>query len=831
MSSHQSKTGFATTCVVAIAVSCTLPSTSAIAQDNSADLEEIVVSARKRDELLKDVPVSISVISGQDIAAAGIENQWDLFELTPGMTFDQVQDRQASRPSVRGVQSQAQNPVRQKISSFMDGAPVLGQTGSLQFIGVDQIAILRGPQSAAFGRSTFGGAINYVTKDPGENWEGNIQLMMTNLEREAVSFSASGPINDWLGVTVDANFDEFQGPDEWVSSDGFRLGGTSTDFYTGKLVIQPTDALNVELRYTHLETDDNPQIGYYIDQSALNACSNYTLENGQSYIQGEFNCALPGLAGGVPLNHAPEEDFPVGSPEYFLVQSFSVVDPRSFVERDRIQLNLDFELDNGSAIEVLASNSEDELRRWFDADGSDATATVANMMGMLSVTGVNSMANPNTIEEQYAEVRWVSPDDSKLRMVFGASWFDYEFLTNIYTQYAGVILGLEDEANNGNPFSPVNILSDFSTNTGVFANITYDINDDTTVSFEARYQNDEIVNVNNVSGLEFENTTDSFQPRVAVNHAINDDWSVYGQFAIGNNPAGVNIPFTLNNVPESLAAAQAAGFIQYDDQTFLNFDEEELTSFEVGVKGATADRKLQLTAALYVMEWDDMIQPFNFNWDGAWNDGSFDPNGTVFTMGETMARTFINSGKGDLAGLEIESTYRATDNLSIRGAFAFQKAEFDNFCDPLAVTNLFFTPTDTTASGAPFNCVDVSGNDIPGQPDFTAAVAATYTDELAGDWEWSGRLDYRYQSSEYINADAVNLAEISGFSLVNASVTFYDERWNIRLYGNNLTDEDTPQTIDYNTDNNIGGNTRNFFIRPRIPREYGIRIGLAFGQE
>ena len=121
-------------------------------------LEEIVVTARKREESLQDVPVSISVMSADLLAQAGIRDQFDLFEMTPGLEFDTVTgDRNSGNPSIRGIQSQEIATTRQKSTSFLDGLPLIGQTGSLQFIDVSRIEIFRGPQSAAFGRSTFAG--------------------------------------------------------------------------------------------------------------------------------------------------------------------------------------------------------------------------------------------------------------------------------------------------------------------------------------------------------------------------------------------------------------------------------------------------------------------------------------------------------------------------------------------------------------------------------------------------------------------------------------------------------------------------------------------------
>ena len=157
---------------------CMLYSAPNFAQDAAGDaysLEEIVVTARKREESLQEVPVSISVLGENLIADANILSQNDLFELVPGIYYDEGPDRNAAFPSVRGVQSNEIATNRTKVTAFIDGMPILGSQGALGFGNVAQVEVYRGPQSAAFGRSTFGGAINYVTRDPGEEFDGSDQ--------------------------------------------------------------------------------------------------------------------------------------------------------------------------------------------------------------------------------------------------------------------------------------------------------------------------------------------------------------------------------------------------------------------------------------------------------------------------------------------------------------------------------------------------------------------------------------------------------------------------------------------------------------------------------
>lgn len=160
------------------------------------------------------------------------------------------------------------------------------------------------------------------------------------------------------------------------------------------------------------------------------------------------------------------------------------------------------------------------------------------------------------------------------------------------------------------------IFSEDASKVGAFVNLTYDISDSTTVSFEGRYQIDDINNLNNVTGESFKNKTKSFQPRLAINHTVKDQLSVYGQFSTGNNPAGVNVNFTNPQAVDAINIANTGNaygpaVITFGPETFLRFDEEKLNNFEVGAKGRMMDNRLSLAAVLYYMEWEDMVQPYN----------------------------------------------------------------------------------------------------------------------------------------------------------------------------------------------------------------------------
>ena len=132
-------------------------------QDDGFVLEEIIVTARKREESLQEVPVSISVLSDGLIEETGILTQEELFQLVPGIYYDEGPDRNAAFPSVRGVQSNEIATNRTKVTAFVDGMPILGSRGSRASAICSRSKSIRGPAKARPSAVRLRGAINYVT--------------------------------------------------------------------------------------------------------------------------------------------------------------------------------------------------------------------------------------------------------------------------------------------------------------------------------------------------------------------------------------------------------------------------------------------------------------------------------------------------------------------------------------------------------------------------------------------------------------------------------------------------------------------------------------------
>ena len=804
------------------------------------DLEEIVVTARRREESLIDVPVAITVMNTDFIEQNNVLDTWDLFAETPGVDYLEIGGRINARTTIRGVAPPGQAALSQKSTVFVDGVPIVGSNGSIQFVDLERVEVLRGPQSAAFGRATFAGAINYVTRDPGDEFSGKVQATYSDQNRAILGASFDGPITDTLGFTLDVFEEDFDGPDGWITTDGYKVGATNTRHFSGKLKFTPNDFFDMELTASYTEQDDGKVADYKIPGGGR-SCNN--VGSGRfAHVRGAWDCPLYTTAypdGTMPVYHDLTADgFTEGTRDYNLALSLSVLDPTNYRERERIAGEFNFNFDNGSLLQAIVSAATDEALQWT-AQSSVLGATT-NFRGMFNPMLTSNMGRPSgSDKEDYIDVRWLSPSDSSLRWMVGVSRFEFHYYDSVILQYAGVAypeLGLEDLVNRGMPFLPRR-RSDLTTEaTGVYGSVAYDINDQTTLSLEGRSQRDDAVTLDVVSGNKVVQVTDSFQPRLAINHALNDDWSIYAQIAQGTNPAGANPQMIDPVVQAATEAAFAAGYIDYTADLYATTNEEELTNYEFGVKGGALDGRLQLAAAVYAIDWQDMLLGERFDFGGTtpvggscagltdcWNDGTYS-NGVIFNQRVTFINgPRLNAGTGDLHGIELEASLRATDNWSFRTTLAMQSSQYEESCDFSAVATYGLTSNCTTAVGVPG--FQVGGNDIENNSQVQGTLSATYVASLGGNWRWSGHLAVRHAGDRFL--DVINYAYLPAITTATGQIRLNNDNLDIILYGNNLTDEDQPlhareRRIVFPPD------LRTWGVQWRLPREIGLRLNYSF---
>jgi len=823
-------------------------------------MDEITVTARKREESLKDIPVTIDVLSSDMIDEAGILDMYDFFGLVAGIDMEDPNgDRNGANPAIRGVQSggNGANITSRRVTTFLDGMPMTGQQGTVNISDAQAIEVYSGPQSAAFGRSTFTGAINYVSRDPGDEFEASVQATVSDLGRTGVTLGLSGPLTDKLGYTLDVESNEYDGPDEWSTTEGYGLGGTSTDYISAKFVYQPTDNVNIEVRALHGETDDESPNRFILSDEQMATCGVDTLSNGRSYFIGNYDCNI-GSTILVPSNYnAVTQALIDGGYEAFGLAYSIPGGPVVENERDRIQAELTFDVGD-SVLQVLGFVAEEESLVWYDADLGDDPITIAPPMGMNPGgpaipmgmgQAFNHMANPNTTEEDYLEVRWISPDDQDLRWSIGASYYNYIYDQQVYNAYNAILNPeLQDDPSVG-PIVPNLIINQEGENIGAFFNVTYDFTDRLTLSVEGRYETDDATSVNFVASDagandRYTQSTDAFLPRIGLNMKVTDDVSIYAQVAKGNNPAGVNpdwlSPATIeaiNLVHAEIAdgtislANSAIGITQedvdayiaavfYDETTFLFWEEETMINYEVGIKGSFLDNRVELASALYMQDWENQI-------DGAAVD--FDPEdfgGTIVPQADYTPMAMGNGGDARVMGLDTTVTWHATDNFDLRGTLSLHKNEYVEFCNEAASGFGFENDRFAGEPGIEEDCVTMNDNELARTPDTTASLSGTYRAPLGStNWRYSIRGDWRYTGEQWM--DTVNIMSLPASSTLNLNVALSNDNWTFTLYGNNLTDEDTPRIVRTNNDLNAGTQFE-LNVTPQTPTEFGIRVRYRY---
>ncbi len=203
---HSTTAALSVTFLVAAMIS--LAPSIAGAQDTepTVALEEIVVVARKREEKLQDVPISISAFSAQAIRDRNIQNSYDLANFTPNFNFTPNLGRRLDVPNIRGQFGPLNASTPPNASFFVDGVFVTGSIASTSLANLERAEILRGPQSAVFGRATFSGAINYITRKPTDEYAGQVNARYGEDGDTELGAWVSGPIPAGESVFKDTLF-------------------------------------------------------------------------------------------------------------------------------------------------------------------------------------------------------------------------------------------------------------------------------------------------------------------------------------------------------------------------------------------------------------------------------------------------------------------------------------------------------------------------------------------------------------------------------------------------------------------------------------------------
>lgn len=737
-------------------------------------LGDIVVTARKKTETLIEVPVAITALSGEDLNARNITDYAALADFSPGLRFQNQSvnrnDRGYTFFTMRGMFSGTPSADRQGASAFIDGVPV--GSGSISGLtDIAQVEVIKGPQSAYFGRATFAGAINFITRDPGfePRMTGSLNYGSYNTVEGRLSAEV-GLIPDVLAARVSGRVFHTEGQYDNFGIGG-KLGAQDTRSVAGTLLFTPTTDLKIKGYVNYWEDDDGPPASGQLLADDLN-CTTVT---GRAYYCGALKTA--------PRDRMVQQTYVTSSLERV---NDGVVLGDDFVDhfgvyRQAIESHVlaDYEFGGGYTIGGNVAYFRDRWGYVTDTGFRDGRNT-PNPFFAANPTLVpyfsRTVGGQTELTNKSAEIRLASPTEDRLNWLVGFNYFRQRnsIVTNAFS-------------NSG--FSAAVPATTYSADTyGIFGSVNFDVTEQLHLSLEGRYQWDEIGQVVPARSIDYSGESKSFNPRAILRYSFSPDASVYVSYAKGTRPGQFNA--TLLALPQVVQDQVQA---QLDVPTAVGPEKIEMGEF--GYKAAMFDRRLRVQIAAYY---------------GNWYDKHINQNITYSNPTPQTVRVVVPGGKVKLYGVEFEGSLAVTDALTLEGTLSYAETDIRN----------------TQCA----ECANLTGNDnpvgnrLPQYSAWTGSASVDYRQPVSGDFEGYVRADYIYTGRQY--ESEANLAWTTPAHRVNLRFGVDDGQFSFELYGENILDNKAPTSIAYNSDTYTGAPAVTF--SPARRRMFGGRVGFEF---
>lgn len=775
-------------------------------------LEEIVVTARKREESLQEIPLSIAAFSVDQLRDKGIDNVHELAEATAGFAMDRGFGRFFDRPVIRGQSSILGGS---NASFFVDGVFVNGSIASTTIDSLERIEVLRGPQSAIFGRATFAGAINYITKRPSNEFEGEFNGRVGSHQDYKVSGWLSGPVvEDRLYYFVGAGWDYYGG--EWKNNlepnppvrqlfpspfaplfvtgpqrgDQSDLGDEESKDVNLKLLFTPSDEVEITLKGSYQNIDD----GHYArtlvgrdEHNCFEPVAGTATANSPGYICGEIEARDPntGKQRVAMLNIPDLTDGVTG----LFGATVPGVKPGLQRRTYRFLAETRVDVDDWEIVARGAYNKENEDTA-FDGD------TIRDRA--ISGLGILQAAFEDRFEDYSAEFKVISPQEDALRGLAGVYYYheDNQDRNRSFSAFA-------------QPFAADG--SDFDTNKvdnwAVFAHLDYDITEQLTLGVEGRYNEDKIETIGS-GGLTADAKFSSFTPRVTLDYQLNDDTMLYALVAKGKKPGDINGLFFGQDISEE---SRAAGLAAGQDTV----DEEKAWTYELGTKNTFLDGRASLNLSAYYIDWTNqqLTQIIEIT----------DENGAF-----TTAAILVNVGASEIWGGELEAFWAPTDEINLNFNYGLADSEIKVFNDADVALITGNDDPDLVNGG------NASGNQLPKQPKHTISVSGTYRDALTADVDWFFTTDLNWESKRW--TEAGNFSHTGDLYRMNMRLGVDAGNWKLTAFANNVLNDLTANNIlrfrDYRPEQGErafnGQRWRGFFFNQPRGRDFGLTAQYSF---
>jgi outer membrane receptor protein involved in Fe transport len=797
-------------------------------------LDEIVVTAQKREQSLMDVPISVSAVTGEKIKDSNIQRFEDMSIYVPN--FKVTQDPIGDKIGIRGLQSSNQAGFEQSVGTFVDGIyRGRGVQSRFAFLDVGMIEVLRGPQPTLFGKNTIAGALNIRTARPTSELESELSAQY-NPEFEEAEYQGfvSGPLSDTLrgrAVVLQRGMDK-----GWVENSAYDEDNPDADELFGRIALEwdASDSTLVSLRAETGDWDVTGQPWVILEGGALSPLlAAAGVPEGKGYETSMGNNGFPLL--GIPGD--PVIDF--GS-----VAGFEG-------DADEVALTVEHELAGGSQLVAILGYSQYDYERPLDAD--------------FNPLPVVRFDDTEDFEQTSFELRLASETGRTIDYIAGLYYQDSTLYADGLTMFnlsaIDQVLGLGCAVGGGSgavvPGNPVGTaiavagtvpgssaslanacaqtalagslvdagvsgvnryayLDQESESWAVFAQPTWNVTDTVRLTLGLRYTEEDKDAGQGVYAADYGAGSQPVDPASLeafaaylvgefTPHAFTEDdpgmsrseesftWSFNAQWDVTSDVMAY---------ASAATGFKAGGFNSYymgraqnggADSNEAAFEEEEVTAYEIGAKTALLDGAAELNIAAFRTEYTDLqVSLFSGN--------------TTFNVG--------NAAEATVQGLEVDARWQATDKLNLQAALGYLDFGFDEFDNAGCTSDQFVAERErqyqeAIAAGDLFSAAltsllyssggcaadglnDLGGSTNANAPDWTGSLIATYVQPI-GSYELTATVDISYTDDVYRAEDLDPISLQESWTNVNALLMFApdDGHWDLSLVGKNLTDEET----------------------------------------
>ena len=771
-------------------------------------LEEVIVTAQKREQSVQDVPIAMSVFTGDAMKTLGVTNASDLVNITPGFALG-TQAGSNRNYFLRGVgTSDVHLTAASAVGQYFDGITLTsGFHAKAALFDMERVEILKGPQNTLFGLNTTGGAVNYISRQPeiGAGTQGNASVKLGNNNRVEAELAVGFDVTDTLAARFALQSIKDDGAFKSISN-GERYG--DDDITTGRMTLlwEPTEQASLTFNVHGLKSDNNSTsiraMGTRSPDGSGGLCADVPM--GVIDFEDNTNCLSRNGGGtGEPASDPSTGDWELSAQDI----GFEDLDTKG------AYLKFDYDLP-WATLNSITSWDNLKFRNANDNDGGDT-------LGLQSY----QQDDRDTFQQ---ELRLISAEDQSLRWIAGVYYLEEDA-----DSYTG-LRGARGAFRNGVQIPNIQ-LDHTRENLGIYLQGEYDLTDAITLTAGVRWSDEEIEgsylpSSPSVAGAPTTNLY--FKEEVAALVAAQNPgtpafdangYEIARQIAqkLANKDVGYTVKLDWKVTDSSMlyvsnsrgfkgsaldirpvyALVPIANVVSSLEETRL--DPERLDVWEIGYKGAFWDNRIQLDAAAFLYTYEDLQQ-------------------FVTARGIPI---LDNAPESEVKGFDANIAYGGGQGLFLQAGISLLDTEVTEAGDSAFV------------EGAKLgNSPDVSFN-LLGSQEFYLNNGSLLT--LTANVSHTG--DQVKVTATSGNSRVVDQLSADAYTLLNANVSYRfggEQQYNLSIYGSNLTDEHFCGAVLINDGNAILGNATNARTHIHMnalcrvtnasTRTYGVSFSVEF---